>query len=279
MLVYNNDNLIALLPANFVGNKIYSHQGLTYGGLLLAKNTSFENTISACQALLVFLEKQQIKFLQLKLIPKIYHLQVSDEIDYLLFKLNAKNIRKDITSVIKGSQRLPIESSNRKRGIKKAIKNNLVVEEVDDFKMFWENILIPNLQEAHNTNPVHTVDEITFLKSKFSSNIKQYNAYKDDVIVAGVTIFETDTVAHIQYISSNPSGRTLGALDFLINFLINEKYANKKYFDFGISNENQGRNVNKGLLNWKESFGARSVIHDFHEIETSNHLLLNDLFI
>lgn len=279
LLVYKEEELIALLPANYEDKVIHSHQGLTFGGLLLSNNSTFENALNAYKALLVFLEEHQFKTLQLKLIPKIYHLQASDEMDYLLFKLNAKNSRKDITSVITCSNSFPIESSNRKRGIKKAIKNKLVVKEINDFKDFWEGVLISNLQETHNAKPVHTIDEITYLKSKFPENIKQFNVYKEDVIIAGVTIFETETVAHIQYISSNSIGRNLGALDFLINYLINEKYTHKEYFDFGISNENQGRNINKGLLNWKESFGGRSVIHDFYEIETSNHLLLNDLFI
>ncbi len=279
LLVYNDDKLIALLPANNDGKVIYSHQGLTFGGLLLSNKATFEKTLNAYKAILVFLEKLQFKTLQLKLIPRIYHLQASDEMDYLLFKLKAKNSRKDITSVIANSSKLPLESSNRKRGIKKAIKNNLVVKEVDDFRLFWNDILIPNLQKSHNANPVHTLDEITYLKSKFPDNIKQFIVYKEEIPLAGVTIFETETVAHIQYISANSEGRNLGSLDLLINYLTNDKYTQKNYFDFGISNENQGVNINKGLLNWKESFGARSVVHDFYEIEICNHVLLNDLYI
>jgi len=278
-LVYNEEKLIALLPANYNDNIIYSHQGLTFGGLLLTNNATFESVLNAYKALLVYLEEHQFKTLQLKLIPRIYHLQASDEIDYLLFKLKAKNSRKDITSVIANSDKLPIESSNRKRGIKKAIKNNLVVKEVDGFKLFWNDILIPNLQASHQAKPVHTIEEITYLKTKFPNNIKQFVVYKEETPLAGVTVFETETVAHIQYVSANSEGRNLGSLDILVNYLINDKYAQKKYFDFGISNENQGLNINKGLLNWKESFGARSVIHDFYEIKISNHYLLNDLYL
>jgi len=252
---------------------------LTFGGLLLSNNTPFEDVLNAYKALLVFLEMHQFKTFQLKLIPKIYHLQASDEMDYLLFKIQARNIRKDISSVIINSNKLPIESSNRKRGIKKAIKNNLNIKEVSDFKLFWDDILIPNLQASHQTKPVHSLEEITYLKSKFPNNINQYVVYNEGTIVAGITIFETETVAHIQYISASLEGKKLGSLDFLINYMINEKYAQKTYFDFGISNENQGANINKGLLNWKESFGARSVIHDFYEIKISNHYLLNDLYL
>ena len=52
-----------------------------------------------------------------------------------------------------------------------------------------------------------------------------------------------------------------------------------KYFDFGISNENNGENINEGLSYWKESFGARTIIHNFYEIETKNYSLLENVLI
>jgi hypothetical protein len=60
--------------------------------------------------------------------------------------------------------------------------------------------------------------------------------------------------------------------------LITTIYNDKVYFDFGISNENEGKNINLGLLNWKQSFGASPIVHDFYEIDTANHQLLNSVF-
>ena len=37
-MVYKNKKVIALLPANRVGDTLHSHQGLTYGGLIYAKD-------------------------------------------------------------------------------------------------------------------------------------------------------------------------------------------------------------------------------------------------
>lgn len=50
-------------------------------------------------------------------------------------------------------------------------------------------------------------------------------------------------------------------------YLINEYYQSKKYFDFGISTENKGIYLNKGLISFKEGFGARGVVHDFYEVD------------
>ena len=102
---------------------------------------------------------------------------------------------------------------------------------------------------------------------------------KDEKIVAGATMFLNKHVAHVQYISANEDKQQLGSLDFLFHHLITSTYRDKKYFDFGISNENQGRNINKGLQYWKECFGARSIAQEFYEVKTANHTKLDSVFI
>lgn len=279
LLVYNKEELIAVLPANISEGMLYSHQGLTYGGLVLQEGVKFEAVCMAFKQLLVYVEEQEVQKIHFKLLPKHYNSLPSDEIEYLLFKLKATLTRRDLTSLISLNNKLGISSSNRKRGIKKGIKNELKVVANDQFDAFWNEILIPNLRETHQTAPVHSLAEIVFLKKNFPKQIQQFNVYKENVIVAGVTIFETKHVAHAQYISANKDKQQLGSLDFLFNYLINEAFASKLFFDFGISNENRGENINKGLLSWKESFGARSIQHDFYEIDTKNHTFLNDVFL
>ena len=68
-------------------------------------------------------------------------------------------------------------------------------------------------------------------------------------------------------------------MHYLFTHLIEEVFSNKEYFDFGISNENNGKNINEGLLYWKEGFGARSITQDFYEIKTSNYKNLDDIMI
>lgn len=278
VLIYKDEKLVAVLPANISGSEVHSHQGLSYGGLVIGKKTTFEETLQIFKNLLAFLKSEGIAILKLKLLPKIYNQLPSDEIDYLLFLVKASLIRRDITSCVFNEKPLKIASSNRLRGIKKGVKNQLQINEEENFKSFWNEVLELNLKQIHDQKPVHSLTEIELLQSRFPKNIKQFNVYKDEEIVAGATIFETATVAHAQYISANETGRQTGGLDFLFKYLL-QYFSHKKYFDFGISNEAQGMKVNKGLLHWKESFGGRSIVHDFYEIKTENHKLLNDIFI
>jgi hypothetical protein len=121
------------------------------------------------------------------------------------------------------------------------------------------------LASAHGCRPVHTLDEIQLLESRFPENIKLYGAFDGDRMIAGCVVYETPYVAHIQYIAASPEGKAAGALDGLFDYLFRE-YKGVSYIDFGISTENGGSVLNEGLLFQKEGFGARGVVYDVYEI-------------
>ncbi len=278
LLVYKKDELVALFPANRVGDRLYSHQGLTYGGLILSTAIKLEETIAAFSILLKFLFSQGVNILLLKQMPSIYNRVPSEETQYLSFILRAELYRRDVLSVIDLKERIKI-SNNRVEGYKRGKKHGLAIREVDRFDTFWNEILIENLKSKHQAKPVHNLEEITLLKHQFPENIRQFNVYNKDKIVAGATIFETKNVAHCQYISGNKEKNQLGCLDLLHIYLIDTVFKHKKFFDFGVSNENSGRNINQGLLFWKEGFGARTITQDFYKIETNNYHLLDEILI
>jgi hypothetical protein len=277
LLVFESDKLIAILPANVVDDMIYSHQGLTYGGLVF-KHIKLIKVIEIFKSILLYLETNSFKKINLKCIPSIYHKKPSEELQYVMFLLGAELVRRDSLSVIDLERDFEI-ARDRKAGVKRGEKNNLIIEETDDFNEFWETILIPNLSNKHNVIPVHTLKEIEELKKKFPLNIRQFNVYFNDNIVAGTTIFESDKVAHSQYISANGMKNELGSLDFLHYYLFTNVFREKKYFDFGTSNENSGKKMNSGLSYWKESFGASTVVQDFYEVSTSNYKLLANVLL
>ncbi|MCV9930893.1 GNAT family N-acetyltransferase [Flavobacterium sp. LS1R47] len=278
LLVYENEKLVSVLPANRVNDVVYSHQGLTYGGLVYDEKAKLVSVIEIFKNILIFFNEKAVVKLHLKTLPAIYHLKPSEEIQYALFLAEAKLVRRDSLSVLNLSHENKI-SKIRRRGIQKAILNDLIIREEDDFEGFWNEILIPNLDKKHKAKPVHTLEEIHLLKNIFPDNIRQFNVYQNDKIVAGTSVFESKNVAHCQYISKNENQDNLGSLDFLFEFLIKEVFAEKQFFDFGISNENQGKKLNEGLSYWKESFGASTIVHDFYEVETINYGLLNNVLL
>ena len=275
ILFYKLDKLIAVFPANRLDDKIYSHQGLTYGGLILSKQIKFSDVFQIFNLLLSHLYETNYSTLIIKEMPEIYKALPSSEVNYLLHRMKAKLIRRDLLSVIKRGNNS--YSRDRIQGNKRGKKFKLTVKETLSFDEFWNTLLIPNLKNKHNVAPVHSLEEITILNESFPKKIRQFNVYLDDKIVAGTTVFETKTTAHIQYISANSEKNKLGSLDYLFIYLIEEVFNKKDYFDFGTSNENNGEFVNQGLLYWKEGFGARSITQDFYEIQTKNYTALKDL--
>ncbi len=278
LFVYKGTKLVAVLPANKVNNVLYSHQGLTYGGLVLSPKIKLADIIEVCKTLFKYLHNEEITKLHLKELPSFYSSLPSEEMAYILQVIQAKCTRVDTASVIDYRNRMSIQS-NRMEGVKKAKKQNLHIIETHDFKDFWNMILLPNLAKRHAAKPTHTLEEISSLKAKFPKKIRQFNVYKEDQIVAGATIFQTKNTVHVQYISANEQKQELGALDFLFSTLITDTFSDSWYFDFGISNEQQGTKLNKGLSYWKECFGARTYVHRFYEIETANYHLLNDVLL
>jgi hypothetical protein len=198
----------------------------------------------------------------------------SDELSYFLFKAHATLIKRDALMVIDTGNKIKFQK-NRREGINKAKRSGLTIAVDDNFEGFWNEILIPNLQKKHSIAPVHSLEEIQTLAAKFPDNIKQVNVYKDNVLVAGTTVFLTKTTIHPQYVSGNSDKNAYGSLDLAYDYIINHFDNSKRYFDFNISSEQNGEALNSGLIFWKESCGARTYVADNYLIDTACYKTLD----
>lgn len=274
LMVYNENKLIAMLPANIVDDIVHSHQGLTYGSLIFNEKTKLLSAFNAYQHILKFLYFNEISKLVIKIIPFFYNKIPSDELEYFLFISDARLTKRDVLMVIDYQHQLPFQK-NRREGINKSKRAGLSIKEENCFDTFWNQILIPNLHKRHNTTPIHTLNEIKILKELFPQNIKQINVYKEDELVAGSTVFFTQTTIHPQYVSANIERNSDGSLDFLYDHIINNLNSEHiRYFSFNTSSEENGKKLNKGLLFWKETCGARTVKGDVYEVDTRVHKTL-----
>lgn len=265
LLFYRDEELVALLPASQHGDELRSHGGLTYGGMITNRKMTVQLMLSLFDSLREYMHENTIARVVYKRVPSIYCTYPSDEDLYALFRNNATLIRRDISATIYLPDRIRF-SERRRRGVKNALKNNILVKESKDYDRYIE-MLSEILAKYHDAKPVHTAAELCLLADRFPENIKLYAAYQDDRMIAGVVMYLTPKVAHTQYIANSDDGRPCGALDAVMNYLINECYSDKEYFDFGISNENEGRFLNEGLISQKQEFGGRAIAYDFYELE------------
>jgi hypothetical protein len=266
LVVRHEDEWLAVLPAHAMGNRIASHDGLSYGGLVIGPRMKAPISLRVFEAVFLHLLRTGFTTLDYKTVPHIYHRQPAEEDRYALFRVGAELIRRDVLSVASLADRLPYQH-RRARGIKKARAAGVTVQQEADFRDYW-SLLMATLDERFGAEPVHTLDEIQLLRERFPSNIRLNTARSaTGVLIAGVVTYVSEVAVHAQYIAASPAGRESHALDLLFDELLGDVSHDCTYFDFGSSHEEAGRVINEGLIDQKEGFGARSVVHDRYRVD------------
>jgi len=264
LMFYDEDKLMAVLPASLHEKELRSHGGLTYGGFITSDKMKQHHMNDCFDALKNYMQQNNISKLIYKVIPHIYHKQPAEEDLYSLYLNEARllKIEPSTTVLLKDTFKMP---KGRKAQVARAKREGVIIKQSTDFDTFidMENLV---LAERHNTKAVHTADELHLLASRFTDKIQLWAAEYQGKMVAGTLLFVYDNVVHTQYLAADDTAREIGALDLLIKTLMNQFSATKTYFDFGISTENNGQFLNEGLIAQKEGFGGRTTIYQTWEI-------------
>ena len=266
LLFYLGERLLAVLPAHQSGDTLCSHNGLTYGGLVMSPRLTVVQTMNLFRELNDYLRTEGFRHVSYKCIPWIYHRLPAEEDLYALYhECRARMVARDFATdvFLHGDMRW---ERVRRRGVSRAQKAGVMVERSNDYAAFWD-VLSQNLQTKYGVKPVHTLQEITLLHSRFPENIVLYQAVKDGVVLGGVVLYITPQVVHAQYSSATPEGKKLGAIDLLYSRIFSD-YENYSHFDFGRSTENpDGSGLNEQLVFQKEGFGGRGLCYDIYEYD------------
>jgi hypothetical protein len=263
LMIWEDDSLVALLPASRHDEEWRSHGGLTYGGFIVGRDFRSALAIEALDQTAVTLKESGIKRMLLKPVPHVYHRMPAEEELYALFRIGARLCRRDLSSSLYLPNRYNY-SKGRKSSLSKARRESVEVGPSDDWETFiaMEEAL---LMEKHDTRPAHTGAEIRMLAERFPDNIRLTVATRDQRMLAGIITYTTDTVCHAQYIASTQEGRDCGAVDAAVDLAIRQTTV--PWFDFGISTTDNGRNLDLHLAANKEGYGARAVCYDHYLLE------------
>jgi hypothetical protein len=255
---------IALLPANRAGERLHSHQGLTFGGIVHGEALRAGEMLAVFDALLAHARAAGLRGITYKAMPAIYHRTPAEAALYALFRHGAHCVRRDVTATI--DYRAPVrQSRRRRRAIRRSATSGLAIGWETAWADFWP-VLAEVLKRRHNRDPVHSPAEITGLAARFAEQIRLFVARHAGEIVAGVVMFETPEVAHAQYVAASPRGQDLCALDAIFDHLIRHYATSKRCFDFGISTDDAGRTLNEGLADYKQEWGGGAVVQDTYEL-------------
>lgn len=268
LMFYKRGTLLGQLPASWnpARRTVVSHGGLTYGNLMLSHQATTVDVLAMMSCAASWFARQLgAKEWIYKPMPYIYSGVPSDEDLYALFRMEGRLVSRSVASVISCEHRMPMRTL-RKRCVAKSFKNGLMYEESGAWAEFWP-LLRNVLQSRHNAIPVHTLEEMEMLASRFPENIRLFVARYDGALMAGAVVYETDMVAKTQYLAVSDKGAKYHALDGLIAYLAEERYTDKRYIDLGTSMNPTTMLLNEGLIFQKEGFGARAVVYDAYELK------------
>ena len=247
-------------------NIIISHPGITYGGLIYKKNLYGNRVGEIIRLIFDYYFKIGFDEIVYKVVPFIYHsLPAQDDI-YFLNQIGAKNYRIDLSCTIDINQKKSL-TMLRKRSLKKSQKYpQEIINGFNKIEECWE-LLKENLKKKYGAIPVHTSEEIQKLIKLFPNNISCIASKLNGDIIAFIILYKSANVWHTQYIAANNRGHQINALDFIFNASIEEAIKSKiRWFDFGTSNESNGKYLNNNLYNFKHGFGAGGTIYQFYKL-------------
>ena len=259
----DNNNIISILPAIRENQNWISHKGLSFGGPVFNNNVSGLLVLDILDKYMIFLKAQCYSNIIIKEPPSIYLCKYHELIAFWMIKNKFRQSRVELANVC------DIESlaltSRRKRSLKKALASHAEVRELQYFSKSEWYVVDASLKSRHDVSPVHTVEEINFLKSEFYSNIIFLCSYSNDKPIGVFVLYLTVDIAHVQYSVATNEGMQINCTDLLYDYTINlAKQRGIKTISFGISSVDG--NVNNGLFRFKEEFGKGSILHKTWEV-------------
>lgn len=266
LIAFRKGRPIAILPADIDSHgTLRSHGGLTYGGWLTPLS-HFDGTdmLQLFDAWTGWCKDNDIREIIYKAVPHIYHRIPAEEDIYALFRFGASIETVNLSSVI-DMREIPQFNTQQKRHLKKASALNPWIRETSDVSEFMP-LLTQCLRLRHDATPVHSEAELQTLKDRFPAAIRIFLAGTGSNPEAGVCIYDTNSVAHCQYIATSEAGRQNGSLTYLFQHLVYNIFADHRYFDFGTSNEDAGRILNSGLLHQKTGLGGRGIAYQIFRL-------------
>ncbi len=255
VLIFNHDKLIGMVPAHRLGNKIFSHQGLTYGGWLRKASSPLDRNLDIWKRLMYFFKENGIERFELKEIPLFYYRFMS-ETDRMVFHHFGEPVKKSAFWAIDTRKDLrKLLNRNRRRTVSSV--GNIQVKPSEDWQEFW-HVLQQNLSQRHDSVPVHTLEEMLLLKSRFPDRIFLFGAYQKQEMLAGAVVYFKNHVLHFQYLSALPVGINRNVVDNLFWEIVRTHYRDFAFIGMGTA-EAEGK-PDWNLSYWKYSFGAEPFV-------------------
>lgn len=274
LLFFKGDELVAVIPANEIedGQILISHQGSTFGGLVISKQfATISNFNWIFYELMEYIKKKGYKRVEFRMPNWLY---ARDERHYELldyyFHLNGFSVQAEVGFFIDINSLEPEFEKKydqlRRRKLKKSLKSNLQFRKLDsneEIKEFY-NTLADNMLKF-KTTPLHSYENMLDFKNNRLENIVSfYGVFHENDMIAGSMVFNfcDKKVFHTQYLASRYQYLDLCPNEYLYTQLIKEaQLLGYRYLSFGTATLEHGAVFNENLALYKEGYNTETYVN------------------
>ena len=267
LIIKNNSNILAVLPAAIKNNVLYSHPGSSYGGLIIAQDVEFSVINDIILKLDNYCINNSFKSIFLINSPSIYHKELDYSLDYLLQWNNFYQKELYISHAVDINKTTTLSDLLAKRK-RRYLNNNsefnaLEFKESNEFDEFYKILLAS--KEKFKTTPTHSLEELGRLKKIFSEDIKLLLTIKGGEIIGGrLVVFTNNKIALVFYntILEEFKNSQIAMLQLYKCMEIAKEHGCHAV-DFGVSHTPEANDplaLKLSLIHFKEQFGARGVL-------------------
>lgn len=259
LIVFIDNEVKALFPCNLKNNKIFSHQGLSYGGILHDADVNANTLNFIHKAIISYFNKVGVRHCEISPIPSLYSKSKNNFYEQVLKEnLTCVQGEKPISVIDHELVKLP---TRRKLRIPKTHEENYSFEIVDNINTVWPMIEQCYLSQ-HGFQPVHSQSEIVYLKECFPRNII-INTIKENTpnapVLAALITLEDKRMVKFQYIGYTEMARKANVIDYLYFKTINKSISENKNVDMGHSIDINSNQINNKILFAKKRHGASEI--------------------
>jgi len=270
LIVESKKSIVSIIPGALAeredGIWFRSYPGASYGGPVFNDALGLSKIERIVDELISYCSSQGFRGIEMTPPPAVYYRRPHDYLEFSLIKRGFEYRKRELTAVIDLSRlgeelRLGFRSSAL-RGVRKAVRSGVTVEENSDFSLFY-HVLESNLQQRHNVKPTHSLEELEKLRNLLGrDHITQFVAMKDGEVLAGMVMFHCNPRATLAfYISHDQEHQALRPVNLVYMEVIRwAKQMGYHYMDLGTFTLNM--DINHGLCRFKESFSARGVFRN-----------------
>jgi hypothetical protein len=272
LLFREDGKWVALLPAALAvddeGRRILkSPYGASVGGFALPRRQSAETTHSLVARLQEYAAASAFDGIEMRVSPHIYLREPNDHLSYALsangFQLSHRWLCHSVALATESQDTLAQFKRGKQRDIRAGLRRNLQPREVaaDMLKEFYDLLLAT--ETKHGAKPTHRLEELEDLFRRVPNRLRLFLCARSGREFAGVLVFVLNSVAaYTFYICQDESGDEPYATTVLVAYIA-QKFGTDgfRHLDLGPSSFDDFT-LNRGLVFFKEGFGARGFCRD-----------------